>query len=66
MPVLPVQNLTRNLVVAVPEDVRFDDYGFTYNALDGESPTVNLGRKPCNYDAMSSIHGSFQHSPTVS
>src|SRR5215472_6526847 len=63
MPVLPVQNLTCNLVVAIGEDVRFHDYGFTYNALDGESPTVNLGRKASNYDAMSSVHGWFQHLP---
>jgi hypothetical protein len=56
MPILPVQDLAGDLIVAVGEDVGFDDHSFTYNALNGESSAVNLGRNPSNYDALSSVH----------
>jgi hypothetical protein len=55
MPLLLVQDLAGDLIVAVSEDVGFHDHRFTYHALNGESPAVNFGRNSSNYDALSSF-----------
>jgi hypothetical protein len=38
----PVEDLARDLIVAVSENIRFHDHFFTRNALNRESPAINL------------------------
>jgi hypothetical protein len=52
---LPVDKLAGDLIVAVSEDIGFHNHFFTYNALNRELPTINFRRKPCDYDAKSTV-----------
>lgn len=58
---LPVENLARDSVMTVSEDVRFDDYFLPHNTLDGEPPAVNLRRNPFNYDPASPVRRLSRH-----
>jgi hypothetical protein len=55
MPVLPIQDLARNQIVPVGENVGVDDHRFTYDTLNSESPAVNFGRNSSNDDTLSSV-----------
>jgi hypothetical protein len=55
IPVLAVQDLARDQIMPVGENVGVDDHRFTHNPLNGESPAVNFGRNSSNNDALSSV-----------
>jgi hypothetical protein len=55
MPVLLIQDLAEDQIVTVGKDVGFHDHTFAYNALNGESPALNLGRNSSNNDTLSSV-----------
>ncbi len=60
--VLPVQDLTGDLVMTVGEHISFDNHAFANDALDWKSPAIDLRRNPLDYDPLSSVHLLFRHS----
>jgi hypothetical protein len=59
--VSPVQDLARDLVMAVGKYVGFHDYRFSHDAFDRKSPAIDLGPNALNYDAAPPIDLLFWH-----
>jgi hypothetical protein len=57
----PVHDLARDLVMAICEDVRFDDYRVSNNAFDRKPPTIDFWPNALNGDAASPVNPVFRH-----
>jgi hypothetical protein len=51
-----IQNVTRDLIVAVGENVGFHDYGFARHSLDGKPAAIDLRMNPFDDYPAAAVH----------
>jgi len=63
--VFPIENYTGEGVVAVGENIGFNDDLFAERSFYGTSSTVDLGFNTLNDDPISSVSNSYHKSPFI-
>ena len=64
--VLPVQDAACNLIVAIGEDVSFDDNRLTNDALDRKSAAIDLRSNAFDYDSTAPVELVAPHAVAAS
>jgi hypothetical protein len=59
--VLPIQNLTSDLIMAIGKNIGLHKHCLSNNALDGEPAAIDLRRNVLNYDPASPVYLLFGH-----